>query len=441
MKKIVLFLSILFASALFCNNASAQGKYGADSADCIKYLSYYTEYYKQKNYESALPNWRKAYAVCPPTSRYSLLTDGTTLLRRQITKSTTSAEYKKELIDSLMTIYNQRVELWPKYKTASLNNMALDMYNYMKDDQVALYEGLSRVIQENGSATKANIFVFHFNSACDLYQSGNLTAEDVMNAYQQDIELLSQVPTKNDIEKKLVEKSVSDLENLLIQNQVANCDNLIELFTPRYEAAPEDLTLAKNIVRMLQITEGCVDNDLYLNAVNTIYKMEPSHNSAYFLFRLYASRNDIDNAIKLIDEAVAYEDCDNETKARYYYELAKTCSDNNRNSKAYEAANKALDLSDTYDGKAYMLLGELWASAPCGGEIGSRAKFWVATDFMVKAKNADPELASVADAAIGRYRAYFPKTDVAFMYDLTNGQGYTLSCGGMRASTTVRTNR
>ena len=40
--------------------ASAQGKYGPDSAECIKYLSYYKEYYKQKSYESALPNWRKA---------------------------------------------------------------------------------------------------------------------------------------------------------------------------------------------------------------------------------------------------------------------------------------------------------------------------------------------------------------------------------------------
>ena len=109
--------------------------------------------------------------------------------------------------------------------------------------------------------------------------------------------------------------------------------------------------------------------------------------------------------------------------------------------KAYSAAEKAIDMSDTFDGKAYMLIGQLWASAPCGGEIGSRAKFWVATDYMVKAKNADPSLTEAADRAIGQYRAYFPKTDVAFMYDLTNGQGYTVSCGGMRASTTVRTNR
>lgn len=67
MKKLTLIL--LAAVALFAgqNKVSAQGKYGADSAECLKYLSYYQEYWKQKNYDSALPNWRKAYSICPAT--------------------------------------------------------------------------------------------------------------------------------------------------------------------------------------------------------------------------------------------------------------------------------------------------------------------------------------------------------------------------------------
>ena len=82
MKRIVLLISIA-AMALFSSSTlSAQGKFGPDSAECIKYLSYYTEYYKQKNYDSALPNWRQAYRLCPPTARYSLLSDVTTILNR-----------------------------------------------------------------------------------------------------------------------------------------------------------------------------------------------------------------------------------------------------------------------------------------------------------------------------------------------------------------------
>src|SRR5574344_80898 len=124
MKKIV--LSILAAAMALAGSQklSAQGKFGPDSTECIKYLSYYTEYYKQKNYESAIPNWRQAYKYCPPTARYSLLSDGTTLIRFLINKNAKNTEYKNKLIDSLMVIYNQRVEFWPKYATSSLNNKA-----------------------------------------------------------------------------------------------------------------------------------------------------------------------------------------------------------------------------------------------------------------------------------------------------------------------------
>ena len=141
MKKIIVLISVAAAALFAASSLSAQGKYGPDSTECIKYLSYYTEYYKQKNYDSALPNWRNAYKYCPPTSRYSLLSDGTTLLRRLITQNAKNPVYKDQLVDSLMTLYKQRVEFWPKYATASLNNQALDMYNYMKDEPKKLFEG------------------------------------------------------------------------------------------------------------------------------------------------------------------------------------------------------------------------------------------------------------------------------------------------------------
>ncbi len=51
MKRIVLLISFAVLASFGGRTVSAQGKYGPDSTECIKYLSYYTEYYKQKNYE------------------------------------------------------------------------------------------------------------------------------------------------------------------------------------------------------------------------------------------------------------------------------------------------------------------------------------------------------------------------------------------------------
>ena len=442
MKKIIVLISVAAAALFAASSLSAQGKYGPDSTECIKYLSYYTEYYKQKNYDSALPNWRNAYKYCPPTSRYSLLSDGTTLLRRLITQNAKNPVYKDQLVDSLMTLYKQRVEFWPKYATASLNNQALDMYNYMKDEPKKLFEGLTEVVTINKTNTKPNIFLFQLNTACDLYKDGLLDPEQVINTYETAVALLSSITPKNEVEGRMINQTIADIESLFIASQVASCENLIALFEPRFAAAPEDLDLAKNIVKMMTVTEGCTDNNLFLNAVTVMYNQEPSHTSAYYLYKLYAGRNDVDNAAKYMKEAVTFEESDGETDAGYFYELATFFVKNGKTADAYKAATAAVELSDTYDAKCYYLMGTIWGSTVCGGdEIAKRAPYWVAVDYMQKAKNADPALAEDADRMISQYRAYFPQTAEAFMYNITDGESYTVACNGMRAVTTVRTQK
>ena len=435
-------ISVAVLALAGSSSLSAQGKFGPDSAECIKYLSYYTEYYKQKNYDSAIPNWRKAYHLCPPSSRYTMLSNGTTLVKRLIQQNSKNPIYRDALVDTLMTIYDQRVEFWPKYATSSLNNKALDMYNFMKKEPMKMYNGITEIISINKSATTPNVFLFQMNTAIDLYKDGLLDPESVISAYETAIKYLSEATPKNDTEKASIEKVVGDVENLFISSQVASCDNLIALFGPRYEADSQNLDLAKNIVKMMSVTDGCMDNDLFLNAVTTMYTLEPSYNSAYFLYKLYSSRGDVDNAVNYMEEAIAAEESDAETDASYNFELAAFCYKNGRKAKAIECANKSIELSDTFDGKAYMLMGTLWGGLVCpGNEIETRAKYWVAVDYMNKAKNADPTLAEDANNHIRQYSAYYPQTAEAFMYDVTDGQAYTVSCAGLRANTTVRTQK
>ena len=442
MRKIVLLISVAAIALFASSKVSAQGKYGPDSTECIKYLSYYTEYFKQKNYDAALPHWRNAYKYCPPTSRYGMLSDGTTFMRRLIQQNQNNPVYKAKLVDSLMTLYNQRVEYWPKHAVSSLNNMALDMYNYLKDEPQELLEGLTNVVNQIQSKTRPNIFLFQITTAVELYKSGMLDPETVINIYETGIKYLAEITPKNDTEARSIEKTKTDFESLFITSQVASCDNLITLFTPRYEANPTDLDLSKNIVRMMSLTEGCMDNDLFLNAVQAVYNLEPSYNSAYYLYRLYSNKADFENAVKYMEEAIAYEESDNTVDAGYQYELATYCLKNGKPAKAYEAAQKAVELDASMAGKAYMLMGTIWGSTVCqGNEIERRAPYWVAVDFMTKAKNADPALEEEANNHIRQYAAYYPQTAEAFMYDITDGQSYTVSCGGMRAVTTVRTQK
>ena len=433
-RNILLFFSVVFMLTGACI-ASAQGKYGADSAECIKYLSYYNEYYKQKNYDDALPNWRKAYSLCPPTANQTMLINGTALYRRLISANRNNTIYVESLIDTLMTLHDTRAQYYPKYAVTALNNKGLDMINYVKDDPQRLYDEFNLIIDANKSAVKPQILLFQLNTSCQLYQNGSLTAEEVISTYNTVMDLLDQMKQTSEIEKIR-----TDCESLFIASNVASCDNLIALFTPRYEENPEDLQLATNIVKMLSSTEGCTDNELFLNAANTMHRLDPSYTSAYFLYRLYSTRGDFDNAVKFIEEAISYEESDNTQDAQYYFEIAAYSFKSGHNASAFNYALKASELDPALAGKAYMLIGTVWGSQVCqGNEIEKRAPYWVAVDYLVKAKNADPSLAEEANNLIAQYRQYYPQTAEAFMYNVTDGDSYTISCGGMRAVTTVKT--
>ncbi len=423
-------------------SASAQGKYGADSAECIKYLSYYSEYFKQKNYNEALPNWRQAYNLCPPTANQNMLINGTVLVRRLISENAKNPVYKQALIDTLMTLHDQRAEYYPKYAVTARNNKGLDMSNYIKDDDKALYNGYNAIIEANGVQTRPAILLFDLHAAIALYKTGGISMEDVMNTYQRNISLIEEIKPKNDMERDQNAKIKSDLESLFISSEVANCDELLALYSPRYEADPNNLDLVTSIASTLARTEGCTDNDLFFNAVSSMHRLNPSYTSAYYLYKLNSGRGNTDEAVKYLEEAIAHADSDVATDAEYTYELAVFCSKNGKTVKALEAANAAIALDASLSGKCYFLMGTIWGATTCGGdEISKRAPYWVAVDYLQKAKNADASLAEDANKLISQYSKYYPQTAEAFMYDLTDGKSYTVSCGGLRAVTTVRTQK
>ena len=441
MKKVFLaafsFAMLLSGAGLYAQDMS---KYGPNADECVKYLSYYTEYYKQKNYDDATPNWRKAYELCPVSCSQNLLIHGSELVSRLIAKNAKNPIAVEGLVDTLLTLQDQRAQYYPKYAVTAMNNKASYAAKYIKNDPKRVYDIYEGVIAANGAETTASVLFNDFKVAVDLYGAGQIGTEDVLNLYQRNLGMLEAIKPASEIEGKQIADFRTNIENLFISSKVATCDDLLALFGPRYEANPNDLQLAKNIVKMLSLAEDCNDNDLYLNAVTTMYSLEPSADAAYFLYKLHAAKGNVSDAVKYLNEAIDRDDSDVKADASYNYELALYCFKNGRSAAAYEAALKVPSMDDSLAGKAYLLIGTIWGSASCGGdEIARRAPYWVACDYMNKAKAADSSLTDDANRYIGQYSKYFPQAADAFMYGVNNGDSYTVSCGGMRATTTART--
>ena len=148
MKKLTL---ILFAvMAVFAGQkVAAQDKYGSgpNREECIKYLSYYSEYYKQKNYDSALPNWRQAYSLCPATASQNMFVHGTTLMTRLYNQVKDEA-HKNAIVDTILTLQDQRMAAYPKNRVSILNNKGQYMINYRNADAPYIYKNLNEIVDE-----------------------------------------------------------------------------------------------------------------------------------------------------------------------------------------------------------------------------------------------------------------------------------------------------
>lgn len=438
MKKLALVLTAVLSLAAGMN-VYAQGKYGADSAECIKYLSYYQEYYKQKNYDSALPNWRQAYSICPPTASANMIgAHGSTLLTRQISKVARNKAAVQGLVDTLLALQDLKVKYYPKTKVSALNNKGQYIIKYRNTDKKYMNQELLSILDELGVETNKTILFNTLESSIDLFKEGSSDAEQVLGVYEKVIDCIENAPAKDSAARAENAKTKSDIEAIFAQSNVASCDDIIRIFTPKLDEDPGNISIAGNIVKLMNSTEGCFTNDLYMRAVTTLHNNTPSAKTAFGLYRLNSVNNNTEKAIAYIEEAVSL--CDDDAlAAEYNYEMAVYCLQNGNKAKAYAAAGRAAALGNGYTGKAYMVMGNIWKGTSCGGnEITSRAHFWAAADFYAMAAKADPSLAEEANRQAGSCSAYYPGVADAFMYGFSNGQGYTVSCGGMTKATTVR---
>ena len=421
--------------------AAAQGRFGKDSAECTKYLSYYQELYKQKNFDDAAPFWRKAFSLCPPTASQNMFIYGQTIIRNEVNKNRKDPVRYRELVDTLLMLSELRAQYYPKYAVKSLDNKAIDVVNYLGSDYEAQYKYLTEILDNIKGEASPAAFVTQMKSAVEMYRNEKLDAEEVMNNYTKVAGYLDdKIDSSNDPQYR---SAKVDVESIFIDSGVASCDNLVALYTPRFQANPNDEALLTNMVKMLSRSE-CMNTELFLQSIVALNEINPTASSVYGLYRLYSSRDENTKAAESLERAISLLNPEDvQTRADYTFELAtyyfKKCG---RAASAVAKAKEAADLNEAYRGKAYLLIGTIWGAQKCGGdEVSSRAHFWVAVDYLQRAASADPSVADEANSLAAQYRRYFPKTEDAFFLDITDGSGYPVSCAGMTERTTVRTNK
>ncbi len=426
-------------------------KFGADSIRAIEKYVPFKDAYKAKNYDEAYGYWSIMFKEFP-IFHSSVYSGGVRIVKTKI-KAIDDSLTKSLWVDTLFTIYDQAISFYPKNKGYYLGQKAVYFYDfYLKnadlnteESKVLMAEDYSMLMESidlNEDKTNPKTFFYAMKLTHFQFRLKMLDTAVVVDNYMNFSSTLDVIIKAQDSDKK--RKNVQTIANIVDQiffslEDVSSCEVMIGAFEPQFEATPENPDLLKKILAVLA-KKSCTDSDLFEKAAVSLYKVEPSPESAVRLAGLYITKSDYENAAIYYDKAIETETVDT-LKAMYCFEAAKIAKELNQFSKSRDYCYQATSLKSNF-GKPYLLVASLYGSSAgsCGAdavEVG--LVYCLAVDKCIKAKSIDPSIAKEANSLIGTYSGRYPKFADAFQHNppINEGQSYTIGCW-IGETTTVR---
>jgi len=415
------------------------GKYGEDSIGCITNLSLYREYFKQwksSSYKSEVVNdalvpWREVFLTCPKSSQQMYI-DGLKIMNYKMKKA--GDEQKSAYVDTIVMIYKQRLQYFPKKKGRDqrgniLGRLGVELYQKAPERYAEAYEYLKESVSLEQDNASVSSIVFYFRSTIKKVKKGEAEETLIVDTYDELMTLIEANVEKNaDNPKKLAqwENAKGNVEKTF--EPYATCDVLVKIYDKKFSESPEDIDLLKKITKILK-KKKCVSTDLFFNATQKLYQLEPTPESAMLMGKMLIEKENYKEAAKYMEEAVDMIQ-DEKEKADILSDLGKIYYKLHQFSKARSYARKALALNPA-DGMSYIMIGDMYAASAdeCGNnELTKKVAYWAAVDKYVQAKKADPELSELANKRIATYSKYFPQMDKIFFHDLKVGDTYQVEC-------------
>lgn len=404
MRKIVLISSL----ALFSTFSNAQ----TDDNKCAANYSIYKEFLNVESYHNAVNSFRIVLNDCPQFSK-TVYIDGVKIYKGLISK-TTDANLINAYVDTIKTIYAKRIENYGE-EAQCLSRMAFDVMKLRKSDTAysEAFNIFEKSVALGGENTDLSTFSAYFQLATTLSAQKKLTNEKLFNVIVPNLLI---VKKNKDTEK--VEKILTSLnKNLSRLNFQADFE---KMFDEKY-SLPEnadEIRLLSDVISTVN-SEGC---RLFALAAEKLYAENPTAEAAALIARFNRKNKDYEKAAQYYAEAVDKE-TDNMKKASYLYESALVANYQKKYANAVSLAKKSLALNPQNAG-SYLLIGAVYGSnASLFGkdDFDRRQIYWVAADYVAKAKKTDASLSEQADQLLKKYSALFPNKEDAFMHSVKAG--------------------
>ncbi len=351
-------------------------------------------------------------------------------------------EIKNLNIDTLMQVYDQRIEWYPKDRAKVLGYKAKDLLRFKKDDVDELknaYKYSKESFEYYKIKAPKSVIISFITTTLILFDKNELPENEVVENYAQTMDVLNK-----QIEGSPDDEELTNMQETLsaqfANSGAASCESLIQLFTPELKESPDDIDVLKKISYWLNQT-GCTDSDLYMEATIALNKIDPTPALAYHIAKLYNTRGQYKDAVTFYEQAIEGEP-DEIEKASYLVELGYIVQSEYGDLKlAKKYALEAIKANPN-SGQPHILLGNVYAAVKNFGddELAHKSVFWAAVDQYYLAIKKEPDLAKVTNKKIQAYSQYFPDTETVFFYGFKAGDNYHLG-SWINTNTKIRTRK
>ncbi len=435
------FKLIVLVAAIVLNATSKINAQGPATEECMQNLSLFTTSCKQKNYADALAPWENVYQNCP-TAHKNIYVLGVRIVNWQISQTQDPTE-KKALFEKLMRLHDEQIQHFGQNQTDRASILARKAQYYLAynpKDRKTVYPWYKEAMEILQYKANVSIFQQFVVTSSELYKADTTLAEMFINDFtfaNTHLETLVANPAVKNHTKYVELKN--SLDALFVLSGAADCKKLNEIYKDAIEANKDNNDYLIRTMRFFKRLD-CTQEEAYFSAAKYSHAISPSAESAIGLGNMSYGKDEFKEAIKYYTDAVKLFETD-EDKADAMFRIAQCYYELKNNIKTREYCKESIKLNSA-KGAPYIILGLIYGSGADVSEdpILNKAKYWVAVDQFVKAKNAEenPKLQAQANKFINTFKAHYPSTEEIFMHDkLTNGATYFVG-GWINENTTIR---
>ena len=394
----------------------------------------YKNAYTAKDYPAATGHLQELLTKAPKGSE-NIYIIGTLLYENKVVGATSLAE-KKVSLDSLMYLYDKRIEIFgetSKIGVAAIKEIKAQAYHkHSPTDITGVQAMYLDAIEAAGDDVDLKLINHYFKLVTDGYAMDIVEVDQLLDNYNKLIVVFDSSSDTTATRQKAL------FESLFLNSGAANCDNIEMLFKDKIAQNPDSIELINKAFKLLSGMK--CESEFYISVAEKLHKVTPSAEIAMLLAKTYQDKKDYVKAMQYLNQAAANES-DPTAKANLYINLGGTELELKNYIGAVKYANMAIELSPN-NPYSYIIIGSAYiqGSTACS-DFKLKSVYWLAYDSFMTASHklsaGDPQMTNVKEQ-IFACSENFPTTEECFFLGLNEGEEYTVECGWIKRSTTVR---